>query len=168
MSNVLVVIGSPQKSSSTGQVADIVSKILTKLKTDFDVWDLSKDKLPFFTYDEKNNEQVKKWTEKVVSAKGILFISPEYHGFIPGILKNAIDFLDDLDNKVVALITLSNGQGGAFAHNALMQIARNLHAWIVPNHVIVQNVGKEPIDEKRIEILCTKLIYGIERLCPSR
>jgi chromate reductase len=52
-------------------------------------------------------------------ADAILFVTPEYNGSIPGVLKNAVDWASRpvreaaLTNKTVSVIGASNGQFGA-------------------------------------------------------
>ncbi len=167
MTNILVISGSPRPSSYSDKVTDVVVQALKLNQVMPTVLDLHKFKLPMFEgYDVQYGDQVKEWADKVAKADGIIFIAPEYHGFIPGALKNALDFLHGLDDKVVALITVSSGQSGHLAHNALMQICRNMKAWLVPMHVVVTDVknafeGEALKNEKlteRIRAVCEKTV----------
>jgi NAD(P)H-dependent FMN reductase len=55
---------------------------------------------------------LKEFREEVASAKGILITSPEYVHGVPGVLKNALDWIvgsGELDGKPVAIINGSTG-----------------------------------------------------------
>lgn len=164
--NILVVNGSPRADSNSKKVTAVVVEAFKLNQVMPTVVDLHEFKLPLFEGYVEYGDQVKEWSDKVAKADGILFISPEYHGFIPGALKNAIDFIRTLEDKVIGLITVSAGQGGHFAHNALMQICRNMGAWIVPLHAVVNDAKnafvdgdfRDPKIKERIGKLCEKVV----------
>ncbi len=66
--------------------------------------------------------------EKIRSADAVLFFSPEYNYSVPGVLKNAIDWLSKVPNqpfagKSVSIISASPGKfGGARMQYHLRQI----------------------------------------------
>lgn len=150
MANILVLIGSPRANSNSQKVGMAVEKQLSELGIVSNVINLHDFKLPMFEgYEAVYGDNVERWKQTVASAHGIVIVSPEYHGFIPGALKNALDFLDDLENKVVGLVSVSSGKsGGHFAINALMQICRNMAAWLVPLHVVVNDADNAVVDNK--------------------
>ena len=49
--------------------------------------------LPLYNQDDDDNqaESVKLFKHEIMSAQGLLFVTPEYNRSIPGVLKNAID-----------------------------------------------------------------------------
>jgi len=78
--------------------------------------------------------------EKIASADGLLLVTPEYNNSMPGVLKNAIDWLsrpaDDIErvfgNKPVAIMGATPGRGGTrLAQNAWLPVLRTLgtRAW---------------------------------------
>jgi FMN reductase len=76
----------------------------------------------------------------VRSAQGILLGTPEYHGSLSGVVKNALDLMgfDEFEGKMIGLIGVSGGQSGAFdALNSLRNIGRALHAWVLPEQVSI-------------------------------
>jgi chromate reductase, NAD(P)H dehydrogenase (quinone) len=64
-------------------------------------------------------EAVRELRERIEAADAILFVTPEYNGSIPGVLKNAIDWASarhrgsSLANKTVAIAGATTGQYGA-------------------------------------------------------
>jgi NAD(P)H-dependent FMN reductase len=83
--------------------------------------------LPFYNEDIDNEdvaESVKALREVAGDADAALVVTPEYNGSIPGVLKNAIDWLSRpfgngaLKDKPAAVIGGSFGQyGGVWAHD---------------------------------------------------
>ena len=77
--------------------------------------------LPLFDADLEGDDHpaVRHLRESIAEADAVLFVTPEYNGSIPGVLKNAVDWAsrprDDaaLRNKTVAVAGASTGQYGA-------------------------------------------------------
>jgi chromate reductase len=74
---------------------------------------------------------------KIAAADGLLIVTPEYNNSIPGVLKNAIDWLsrpsEDIPKvfggRPVAVIGITPGQGGtSLAQNAWLPVLRTLGA----------------------------------------
>src|SRR5260370_4524016 len=100
---------------------------------------------------------------EIKQADGIILGTPEYHGSLSGVLKNALDLMgfDEFEGKMIGLVGVSGGQMGAFdALNTLRNIGRALHAWVIPEQASIpeaRNVftedGKiaDPNLEKRLK-----------------
>jgi chromate reductase len=78
---------------------------------------------------------VQELKKKITAADGLLIVTPEYNNSIPGVLKNAIDWLsrpsEDIrtvfGGRPVAVIGITPGQGGtALAQTAWLPIWRTL------------------------------------------
>jgi FMN reductase len=85
-------------------------------------------------------------------ADGIIFSSPGYHGSVSGLLKNAIDYTEDmrddarvyLAERAVGIIVCADGiQAMGSTLNALRSIAHALRAWPTPFAAVV-NSGARP------------------------
>jgi len=76
----------------------------------------------------------------VQRAHGLILATPEYHGGYSGVLKNALDLMgfDEIEGKLIGLVGVSGGaMGGIAALNALREVGRALHAWVVPEQASV-------------------------------
>jgi chromate reductase, NAD(P)H dehydrogenase (quinone) len=80
---------------------------------------------------------VQELKKKIASADGLLIVTPEYNNSIPGVLKNAIDWLSRPSEEIqsvfggrpVAIIGATPGQGGtSLAQTAWLPILRTLGA----------------------------------------
>jgi FMN reductase len=90
--------------------------------------------------DERNEEQ-RQLVEAVRRADGLILASPGYHGGISGLVKNALDLLEDLrddrrcylDGRAVGCIITANGwQTVGTALMALRSIIHALRGWPTP------------------------------------
>jgi NAD(P)H-dependent FMN reductase len=89
-------------------------------------------------------EDVTKLRNELNKADGIILGTPEYHGSLSGILKNALDLLrkEQFENKVVGLVGVAGGELGATnSLNNLSVICRTLHCWVSPHQVSIANSG---------------------------
>jgi chromate reductase len=117
--------------------------------------------LPHFNPDierDRTPESVTRWRRELASSDAVLIASPEYGFSLPGVLKNAIDWVigsGELEGKIVAITAAVPGPGrGERGLQALRQTLSAVRATVV---------GGEPIPvgpefEARIEALMRALI----------
>ena len=119
--------------------------------------DLATYDLPFLgrEREEPGRVGVERFLADLRSADGVVLGSPEIHGSVSGVLKNALDLTDrdTLEGKMLGLVGVAGGRMGAgdtLSH--LRTIGRSLHAWVVPAQVSVADADKafdaggEPVD----------------------
>jgi FMN reductase len=84
-------------------------------------------------------------------ADGVIIASPAYHGSISGLVKNALDYAEDLrdeprpylDGVAVGLIACAAGwQAGTQTLQALRSVAHALRAWPTPLGVAINTSGE--------------------------
>ena len=93
--------------------------------------------------------------ERLVSAlrrtHGVILSSPGYHGSISGMLKNALDYIEDmrkdaqpyLEGRAVGLIACASGwQATGSTLAALRSIVHALRGWPTPLGVAINSAGK--------------------------
>jgi len=126
--------------------------------------DLTALDLPFLGRESEgaNALKVERFRAGLRAADGVILGSPEIHGSISGVLKNALDLAgaDEFEGKMVGLIGLAGGRMGAVETlSHLRTIGRSLHAWVVPNqasigdsHAAFDGDG-EPVDPELAERL---------------
>ena len=115
-------------------------------EVDFEQWDGLKAVPP---YDEDDDVQpapagVASLREAIAGADAVLFATPEYNWSIPGVLKNAIDWVsrplatNPLRNKPVAVIGASTGAFGAVWSQAeLRKVLSSTGARVLADEVAV-------------------------------
>lgn len=94
--------------------------------------------------------------EAVRSADGIIISSPGYHGGVSGLVKNAIDLLEELrsderpyfDGRPVGLIVSAAGwQAGGVTLAALRGIVHAMRGWPTPMGIAINSIEQKPFDE---------------------
>ncbi|MFC5827420.1 NADPH-dependent FMN reductase [Nonomuraea insulae] len=100
MTKVGIIVGSTRPNRSGEVVAQWVHDLAAKRgDADFELIDLRDYDLPHL--DEPvapaagnyQHDHTRRWSEKIASFDAFVFVTPEYNHSIPGVLKDAIDFL---------------------------------------------------------------------------
>jgi NAD(P)H-dependent FMN reductase len=122
---VLVLVGSLREASINRQLAELAVETAPD-GVSLQLFDRLGE-LPFYNEDIDNEdvaEPVVALRQAAGEADAALVITPEYNGSIPGVLKNAIDWLSRpfgnsaLKDKPMAVIGAALGQyGGVWAHD---------------------------------------------------
>lgn len=128
---VAVIIGAVREGRKTPAQAKWVMKTLEVMEgVDAELVDLRDYSLPIFNepisprYNPKRqlDPETQKWLDKLAEFEAYVFVTPEYNHSVPGVLKNAIDFVDwQLQHKPAAVVSHGSA-GGARAEVALKEI----------------------------------------------
>lgn len=103
--------------------------------------DLSKMEIPQFDpFAQTAPDVVQNMLKLFLSEDKQIWLAPLYHGSIPGIMKNALDWLqltskDDtpyLTDKIIGLICVADGLFAIQGINTMNTIAHSLRAWVLP------------------------------------
>ena len=119
---------------------------LKALDAEVEVLDLRTMNLPLSNGGNEypDHPDVERLRTAVKQADGLILATPEYHGSVSGVLKNALDLMsfDQLDGKVSGLISVLGGQPNSNALNHLRLIMRWVHAWVIPEQVSIGQAWK--------------------------
>ncbi len=145
---IVGLCGSLRPGSFTRQALEIALTGAAATGAETQLIDLRDYQLVFC--DGSDDEQhypadVFKLREEIRQAHGVILGTPEYHGGISGVLKNALDLMgfDEFSGKMMGLIGVSGGQMGAInALTSLRMIGRSLHAWVIPDQVLIPQAWK--------------------------
>jgi FMN reductase len=135
------IAGSLRSDSYSQQALNLVGQRLEALGAEVEILDLRSLNLPFCDGGDDYGEypDVAKLQAAFDQADGIFLVTPEYHGSVSGVLKNALDLMsfDQLSGKVAGLVSVLGGQSNSNALNDLRVILRWVHAWVVPEQVAI-------------------------------
>jgi len=98
----------------------------------------------------------REFVEVARQADGFVIGSPGYHGSISGLVKNAIDLLEDnredarpyFDGRAVGLIVVAAGwQACGITLSAMRGIVHAMRGWPTPYGITINTVEQKPFDE---------------------
>ena len=136
--NILAITGALRKDSYNTQLLKAVQELASK---DMEIELVTLHGIPLYDGDEEDKHGVpaivKALQEKVRQADGIIIATPEYNFSVPGVLKNATDWLSRSGNpfkwKRVGVMGASQGPvGTARAQYHLRQNLNGLEAIVMP------------------------------------
>jgi FMN reductase len=177
MVKIVGIAGSLRPDSYSQQALKIAAQRLEAIGAEVEILDLRTMNLPFCDggSDYPDYPDVARLAEAVRAADGLVLATPEYHGSVSGVLKNALDLMgfEEFSGKVVGLISVLGGQPNSNALNDLRLIMRWVHAWVIPEQVAVGQVWKafssdgKLLDEKlaqRFDDFAQSLIENTRKL----
>ncbi|KAI8068948.1 flavoprotein-like protein [Thamnidium elegans] len=133
MKNIGVIIGSV-RTARIGHVITrwVLQSITVKHNLNLELIDLSEWNLPLLDEPEIPAkgvyvfEKTKRWSEKISSKDGFIFITPQYNWGYPASLKNAVDYLFKEWNDKPAIIVSYAYRGGGKAASQFRQVVEGL------------------------------------------
>ena len=139
---IAIIVGSTRPGRRGADVAAWVADAAQR-RTDatYDVIDLADHPLPHLdeamppilgSYNEPHTRQ---WASTIAAYDGFIVVTPEYNHSIPGVLKNAIDYLFAEWNHKAAGVVGYGAENGARAAEHLRQIFGELKVPVVRQHV---------------------------------
>ena len=140
---ILTIVGSLRPDSTTGLALGVASRAAEAAGAEVQTVELCTLSLPFC--DGRADElsyggDVTRFIEAVREADGLLIGSPNYHGSLSGVLKNALDLLgpEAVRDKLVGLVATARGEAGAMnTLNHLRHICRWMNGWVIPAEVSI-------------------------------
>jgi chromate reductase, NAD(P)H dehydrogenase (quinone) len=148
MMNIVGIAGSLRKSSYNAALL-LAAKEATPLGTELEIASIRG--IPLYDGDLETGEGVPgvvtDLKNRIAASAGLLLVTPEYNNSIPGVFKNAIDWLTRpsadiprvFGNRPVALMGATPGRGGTLlAQTAWLAVLRTLgtRPWFGPRLLV--------------------------------
>ncbi len=141
MVKIVGITGSLRDHSYSAKALQQVITRVEALGAEVEILDLREMNLPFCNGGDEypHYPDVLKLRDTVKEADGLILATPEYHGSVSGVMKNALDLMsfEHLSDKVVGMISVLGGQSNSNALNDLRIIMRWVHAWVIPEQIAV-------------------------------
>jgi NAD(P)H-dependent FMN reductase len=142
MTEIAIIVGSTRPGRNGHAVSQWVLEH-AKQRTDatFELIDLADHPLPHLdepvppSRGNYTHDHTKAWSDVIARFDGYVFVTPEYNHSVPGVLKNAIDFLSAEWNDKAAGFVSYGSTGGVRAVQHLRAIAGELQLADVRNQV---------------------------------
>lgn len=176
---IVIISGTNRPGSNTRKVTARVEAIYQTLGVKTQLLDLAELPPEIFlptAYAEKP-AAFKKFTDAILAADGLVIVTPEYNGSVPGILKYFIDMLpfpESFEQRPVCFVGLAAGIWGALRPvEQLQAIFGYRNAFIFPERVFMPGIGKllnaagqftSPDMEKRLSNQATGFVGFVEKL----
>ena len=145
---IVIVSGTNRPGSNTRKVTTRVEAGYQALGVQTQVLDLADLPPEIFaptSYAEKP-ATFKRFTDAVLAADGVVIVTPEYNGGVPGVLKYFIDMLpfpESFEQRPVCFVGLAMGIWGALRPvEQLQAIFGYRNAWVYPERVFMPGIGK--------------------------
>ena len=145
---IVILAGTNRPNSNTRKVAANVAAHYKSLGVKTHLLDLAELPPEMFSpaaYAEKP-DGLKPFTDAILAADGLVIVTPEYNGGVPGILKYFIDLLpfpESFEQRPVCFVGLAAGIWGALRPvEQLQAIFGYRNAYIFPERVFLPGIGK--------------------------
>lgn len=144
---ITLVVGTNRPGSNTRKIANQVEEIYRELKTPLKTLDLANLPSEIFhvsSYAAKP-ATFKPFADAILEAEGLVVVTPEYNGSVPGILKYFIDMLkfpESFERRPVCFVGLGAGMWGALRPVEQLQaifVYRN--AYLYPERVFLPRIN---------------------------
>lgn len=169
MVKIAGITGSLRDGSYAAQALQQAITRVEALGVAVEILDLREMNLPFCNGgdDYPDYPDVPLLRETVKAADGLILATPEYHGSVSGVLKNALDLMsfEHLSGKVTGLISVLGGQSNSNALNDLRVIIRWVHGWVIPEQIAIGQAW-QAFDEEG-KLLDEKISQRFDRFAQS-
>jgi FMN reductase len=169
MVKIVGISGSLREGSYSFSALNLVAQRLSALGASVEIVDLRSLNLPFCDggKDYSAYPDVAKLKQIVKAADGLVLATPEYHGSLSGVMKNALDLLtfEELSGKVTGLMSVLGGQSNSNALNDLRVIMRWVHAWVLPEQIAIGQAWQ--VFDKEGKLLDEKLGERFDKFSQS-
>lgn len=164
--------------STSGNISRYFAERLEMLGIQTDIFTLADSGIPLFDVAlTKTPLAVERMTQMFQNADLHFWLAPLYHGSIPGVMKNCLDWLEVtantyepyLTDKTVGLVCWADGLQAMQGINAMDVIAKSLRAWPLPFSVpIIRTSLFDGKDSSKISALYSDKFDKLINLSTSR
>ena len=145
---IVIISGTNRPGSNTRKVTAQVEAVYHSLGVKTQLLDLAEMPPEIFSPTSYAEKPVafKKFTDAVLAADGLVVVTPEYNGSLPGVLKYFIDMLpfpESFEQRPVCFVGLAAGIWGALRPvEQLQAIFGYRNAYIFPERVFMPGINK--------------------------
>jgi len=177
--------GTTRAGSSSEKALRYALSFAESLGAETEIFDGPSIHLPMYSPESgERSPDAQKLIEALRRAEGVIISTPCYHGSMSGLLKNALDYVEDMardehpyfDGRAVGLIASGYGwQSTAITLSALRSIVHALRGWPTPMGVTINNSANnttpkvgviiEEAAARQIKIMVTQVIEFARMRC---
>ena len=145
-----------KETSTSMRIAKYLQKNLDTKGVEVSIFNIDGAGIPLFdpSFLDHPPNSVKRMSLLFRDADFLIWLTPLYHGSMPGVMKNCFDWLEINANdpipylmgKIVGLVCWADGVQAIQGINAMDAVAKALRAWVAPYSVAIKY--DELFDEK--------------------
>ncbi len=140
-----VLCGTHRPGNNTLKVVHVYAELLGELGLDHAILDLADLPADAFGPRAERHPAIQAWQEQRVGpASGVVVVSPEYNGSMPGVLKALLDAMDPAvwKRKPVLLSGIATGRAGNLrGMDHLSNVFLHMGAWVHPDKLPISRLG---------------------------
>lgn len=136
--HITMIAGSNREGATSTILLQYIERLLNTRHISVKLVDLRELQLPLYSPDNlEPHPNVLRLLEAAAEADGLILATPEYHGSISGVLKNALDYINasHVAGKPVLSVSSAGGPVGVSSLLQLQSIVRNLHGVNCPEWI---------------------------------
>lgn len=176
---IVIVCGTNRPGSNTRKVTSRAEAIYQSLKVQTQTLDLAEMPPKIFSPASYATKPAgfSRFTDAILASDGLVVVTPEYNGSLPGVLKYFIDMLpfpESFEQRPVCFVGLAAGIWGALRPvEQLQAIFGYRNAYVYPERVFMPGINKlldasgrftSPDIEQRLEKQATGFVGFVESL----
>jgi len=173
----LLIFNGAHDSSTNGisyKIIDFFKECFNGKKIEISVYNLSENRLPLLETPFKEvPENVHRMIDFFSQSDVQIWLSPLYHGGIPGSMKNCLDWLEltnrnpkpYLSKQIIGLVCWADGVRAMQGINNMDVIAKALRAWVLPYSVpisrtdlLTKDNDLQEIYKKRLSVMADLIL----------
>ncbi|TBL81293.1 NADPH-dependent FMN reductase [Paenibacillus thalictri] len=165
---ITIIAGSNRENATSTMLCRYMARVLEEMGCSVNLFELYHHPLPLYAPKVECADPNVRHLERIVKeADGVILATPDYHGSLSGVLKNALDYLgfDHFDGKIVLSASSSGGAVGVSPLTHLQTVVRNVHGINCPEWISIGGEFRrftpegEPEHEKTKERIARALQY---------
>ncbi|MEI6948987.1 NADPH-dependent FMN reductase [Paraflavisolibacter sp. H34] len=177
--NILIFNGSQDShpSNTAVRLAHCFQELIEEQGHTVTLFHLSEAGIPFLNLrSEHIPGEVLQMVHAFREADAHIWLAPLYHGSIPGVMKNCLDWLEVsshepepyLTGKVVGLLCWSGGLQAMQGINTMEAVAKALRAWVLPLSLPIARAGLFDEEQNLSPLYKRKLEQMVELLLAQK
>jgi azobenzene reductase len=172
---IAILAGSNRKEATSTKASHYIKTYLETKGHEVTLFDLYDSPIPLYCPDdEESDANLIRMKSVMDEADALVLSTPEYHGSVSGVLKNALDYLyEEVGGKVVLSVSSAGGAVGTSSLTHLQTIVRNVHGINSPEWISIGGENRKfkhngepenPKIKERMEKAADYFLFLAERL----
>jgi NAD(P)H-dependent FMN reductase len=179
-----VILGSTRTGRQSPKVARFITERMRRNeRIETEILDLAEYNFPIMEERLRASDDpptgLREFSEKVARSDSLVIVTPEYNNGYPGVLKNALDYLQpEYRRKPIAIVTVSaGGFGGINCLAQLRLVTLGMGAFPIPAALPVSRVAesfdedgtpKDESYEKRAQSFIAEVLFFAEAIAVQK